>query len=60
METKNSFVEKERADGMKLEASLIKVNPLEKEIRKSINERIMVIGNLIQLYLVLESLKCVL
>ena len=51
MEIRNFSVEKEKADGMKLEASLIKANQLEKEIKKSISEQIMVIGNLIQLYL---------
>ena len=48
MEINHFFVEKERVDGMKLEGSKTKVNLFVKEIKESINERIMVIGNLIQ------------
>ena len=59
METRNFFVEKARVDSMKLEANLIKANLLEKEIKEYINERIMDIGNLIQLCLVEEKQKIV-
>ena len=52
METRNSFVEKARVDGMKPEGSKTKVNLFVKEIKESINEQIMDIGNWIQLCLV--------
>ena len=46
METNLSFVEKAKADGMKLEGKyIIMANLFEKEIKESIKERIMVIGN---------------
>lgn len=44
METRNFFVEKAKADGMKPEENKIKVNQLGKGIKESINERIMALG----------------
>ena len=60
METNHLFVEKVRMGCMKLEASLVKANLLEKGIRKSIDERIMDIGSLIWRYLEEVKLKHVL
>jgi len=51
MEIRLFLEEKARVDAMKQEGNIIKVNQPGKEIKESINERIMVIGKSIQWYL---------
>ena len=52
MEINRFYVEKAKVDGMRLGENKIEENPSEKGIKESISERIMDIGNWIQLCLV--------